>query len=74
MITVYLLDQMMVNCTTTTTVRVNTATTNTVATPVTAHTSWQIAGTVVSFAGAAFSLEGTVVSSDETVSSDGTNV
>ena len=57
----------MVNCTTTTTVRVNTVMTNTAVTPVTAHTSWQIAGTVVSFAGAAFSLEGIVVSSDGTI-------
>ena len=57
----------MVNCTTTTTVRVNTVMTNTAATPVTAHTSWPSGGIVVS-------LNGTVVSSDETLTSDGTIV
>ena len=41
--------------------RINTVRTNTAATPVTVHTSWQFAGAVVSSAGAVVSLDGTVV-------------
>ena len=54
---VYLLDQMTA---TTITMRINTVTANTAATPVTVQTSWQFAGAVVSSAGAVVSLGGTV--------------
>ena len=54
---VYLLDQMTA---TTTTMRINTMRTNTAATPVTVHTSWQFARAFVSSAGAVVSLGGTV--------------